>query len=536
MLARLRMVIREDLSQPDCDLDASGELLASMNNSIKSVTWEQVKLAVAKDREMLQLVDWIEGGCMGNKEDLSALVQEYWGIRDYLHVCTGVPMYGERTIVPRGLRQAVLATLHSAHQGVTGMTLRAGTSVYWPGITADIWIARDRCMSCHRTAPTQSRLPPVTPVVPQYPFEHICMDYMTLDGQNYGVFVDRFTNWPGVYHGSAAADVVKVLARLSEDYGVPVTCTTDGGPQYTAEVVRKFMEDYGIHHRLCSVANPHANTRAELAVKTVKRMIRDCRGIGGKLDSVKFSRALLQYRNTPDRDTKMSPASALFGRSLRDFLPRSPGALIGTMWREIADAREKALMPRAKGAHEKWSASSKELPPLSVGEDVMVQNQRGNTPRRWDKRGVVVQVLGYDQYKVMVAGSRKLTLRNRKYLRKYNKYQPAPFNVIAADVEPKQDDQKQDRLVLHKSHDGGVEVDGAPSGCPAIAQEPVVVGGAAGAGSHGGEDLVGNHEGQHDGNDQEPVGAQLQPEVSPVRRSSRVTKGITSRYNDFVPE
>ena len=149
---------------------------------------------------------------------------------------------------------------------------------------------------------------------------------------------------------------------------------------------------------------------------------------------------------------------------------------------------------------------------------------------------VVVQVLGYDQYKVMVAGSRKLTLRNRKYLRKYNKYQPAPFNVIAADVEPKQDDQKQDGLVLHKSHDGGVEVDGAPSGCPAIAQEPVVVGGAAGAGSHGGEDLVGNHEGQHDGNDQEPVGAQLQPEVSPVRRSSRVTKGITSKYNDFVPE
>ena len=38
MLARLRMVIIEDLSQPDCELDASGKLLASMNNSIKSVT------------------------------------------------------------------------------------------------------------------------------------------------------------------------------------------------------------------------------------------------------------------------------------------------------------------------------------------------------------------------------------------------------------------------------------------------------------------------------------------------------------------
>ena len=42
-----------------------------------------------------------------------------------------------------------------------------------------------------------------------------------------------------VYRGSAAPDVVTVLAKLGEDYGVPVTFTTDGGPQYTAEVVRK---------------------------------------------------------------------------------------------------------------------------------------------------------------------------------------------------------------------------------------------------------------------------------------------------------
>ena len=60
-------------------------------------------------------------------------------------------------------------------------------------------------------------------------------------------------------------------------------------------MVRKFTGSYGIHQRLCSVANPHANTRAEVAVKTVKRMIRDGRGLGGKLDSAKFSQALLQY-------------------------------------------------------------------------------------------------------------------------------------------------------------------------------------------------------------------------------------------------
>ena len=85
------------------------------------------------------------------------------------------------------------------------------------------------------------------------------MDYMSLHGNNYGVFVDRFTGWPGVYTGSAASDVVTVLSHICEDYGVPLTCTTDGGPPYTSHKVKKMMTTYGIGHRLCSVANPHAN-------------------------------------------------------------------------------------------------------------------------------------------------------------------------------------------------------------------------------------------------------------------------------------
>ena len=32
----------------------------------------------------------------------------------------------------------------------------------------------------------------------------------------------------------------------------------------------------------------------------------------------------------------------------------------------------------------------------------------------------------------------------------------------------------------------------------------------------------------------EPAGAQVQPEAGPVRRSIRATKGITSKYRDFV--
>ena len=96
--------------------------------------------------------------------------------------------------------------------------------------------------------------------------------------------------------------------------------------------------------------NPHANARGELGVKTVKRMLRDniTQKKTGSWIMTKLSHALLQLRNTPDRDTRRSPAQCMYGRELRDFLHRPTAALNGDMWIKLADAGEEAL---SDGAH-----------------------------------------------------------------------------------------------------------------------------------------------------------------------------------------
>merc|ERR1712015_129343 len=68
---------------------------------------------------------------------------------------------------------------------------------------------------------------------------------------------------------------------------------------------------------------------------------------------------------------------------------------------------------------EKWSEHTKLPLELEIGDHVSIQNGQGNNPLRWEKRGVIVSIEGFDKYGIRVDGSRCLTFRNRKHLKKF---------------------------------------------------------------------------------------------------------------------
>ena len=105
----------------------------------------------------------------------------------------------------------------------------------------------------------------------------------------------------------------------------------------------------------------------------------------------------------------------------------------------LAEDREKALAKRAVSNMERLTVGTRELPPLSVGDSVLVQNQIGNHPSKWDITGVVVEIKEFDQYVLKIDGSGRLTLRNRKFLRKITPYQLTKHFKSSVPLTPSQE-------------------------------------------------------------------------------------------------
>ena len=159
-------------------------------------------------------------------------------------------------------------------------------------------------------------------------------DYCTVGGYYYLITVDRFSNWPDIKrvvqnsHNSGAAGLIKVLKRFFATFGVPRELSSDGGPEFIAKENRDFLQRWGVSHRLSSAYNPRSNGRAEVAVKSMKRLLQDNVSPNGDIDSEGYVRAILQLRNTPDPMNGISPSEVVFGRPLRDVLPVKPRYMI----------------------------------------------------------------------------------------------------------------------------------------------------------------------------------------------------------------
>ena len=114
--------------------------------------------------------------------------------------------------------------------------------------------------------------------IAEWPFQQVCADFFENEGHSYLTIVDRFSSWLNIYHfphqtaNSNAIINYTVSFLVFIIYGVSEELSTDGGPQFTSNAIQQYLKDWGVKHRLSSAGYPQSNGRAELAVKSAKRI------------------------------------------------------------------------------------------------------------------------------------------------------------------------------------------------------------------------------------------------------------------------
>ena len=220
--------------------------------------------------------------------------------------------------------------------------------------------------------------------------QHTATDLFQLQGHTFLVYADRYTGWVEVYKpvNTNFKTLKHVFTHWFMSFGSPVELSSDGGPPFNSAEYAEFLRKWNVSMRKSSVSYPQSNGRAEAAVKSAKRILEgNINPVTGQLDTDLATKAMLNHRNTPNQETGISPAVALYGYPLKDHLPRH--GPFRQEWQEILDARDTAHARR----HLRPVKDPRALQSLTVGDAVQIQNQSGNKPNKWHNTGVITESL-----------------------------------------------------------------------------------------------------------------------------------------------
>ena len=163
--------------------------------------------------------------------------------------------------------------------------------------------------------------------------------------------------------------IIKRCKKQFARHGIPDIVFIDNGPQFSSQQFHNFACAYQFEHQTSCPYYPQSNGKVEKAVQTVKNILKKARD-----DKQDPYLALLALRNTPINDQIGSPSQQLMGRRTCTLLPTTKQLLApkiirtSTVRRSIVDRQE-----RQKYYHD---LSSTRLPPFSVGDNVMIKENK----------------------------------------------------------------------------------------------------------------------------------------------------------------
>ena len=376
-------------------------------NAFSETRWEQLRVETGKDEDLRKLMQVIQAGWPNSKAELDPRVKPFYASGDELTVIENVVFKSNRVVIPKSMQKQILMIIHEGHQGIVRSKQLARDILYWPGMNTQIQELVENCDTCQEKRRQQQRESLMPCEIPNGPWRLLATDLLQVEGRNYLVTIDYYSEYIHVDRmdrGTESRKVIEKLATLFAEHGVPDKLLSNNGPQFISQQFKDFMKNWNCEHLTSSPHHHQSNGMVERANQTIRRMIEKTNG-----DTVRLQAALLNLRNTPKEAG--SPAQRLFNRRTATKVPLKE------------ELREAEIIPREQvtevlkrnrhRAEQYYNKGTKQLETLKEDDHV-----RMHDGRRWKPVRVMPGKHPYPRSYDVKTETGRILRCNRKFLMK----------------------------------------------------------------------------------------------------------------------
>ena len=203
-----------------------------------------------KDPTIKILLHYISTGLPCECRRLPQELHLYWNFREDLSVEDGLVTKSSRLLIPSILRQKVMEQIHDRHQGIDKCMLKARESMFYTGISDDIWETVEICGIFQSTSRAVKPIGNISEV-PPHTWHTLGTDLFYWNKMDYLVIGDYFSKFLLVRKipSTSTHSVIKEL-------GHPFVLKSDNDPCYTSREFHDFLEFYKVYHITSSPHHP----------------------------------------------------------------------------------------------------------------------------------------------------------------------------------------------------------------------------------------------------------------------------------------
>ena len=296
----------------------------------KTMTIDEVATEAAKDKTLTIVIQAI-------------LTNKWHGVEDGINKATfhtlhsnraklslaqkdSIILKGHPIVLPKALQIRATKIAHAGHQGIVKTMDLLREKVWFKNMPPLEEENIKNCHTCQISTHKPGREPLQMSPLSAAPWAEVSADFGHLQIGKYLLVV---TNEYSLYvvvdilDSISRTSVIPLLDKIFAEFGVPVSLKTDNGPPFNSHEFKTYASITGFRHRRITpltLTLPQANAETERFIRTVKTSIKTAlnKGQSWRQELLKF---LLEYRTTPHCTTGITPASILFGQTIKNRLP-----------------------------------------------------------------------------------------------------------------------------------------------------------------------------------------------------------------------